>query len=107
MVSIPPEQGGSLDVDVSFDLTVLGAAASDGEFGVALRASNTTSSLGAAALTLYFSASAPYANGTRMVHVRTSQLPLPSVPAAPLPPLAVLKGERLTIRALIDRPYIE
>jgi endoglucanase len=100
---IPPGQGGSLDVEVSFDLSLL-TAGSAGEFGVALRSPNNSLS---AALTLYFNASAPDAHGTRMVHVRTTQRLNPSVPSAPLPLLPVLKGERLTVRALIDRPYIE
>ena len=104
---IPADQGGSLDVEVSFDLSEM-TAGSGGEFGVALRSPNNNSDpvLGAA-LTLYFNASAPDADGTRIVHVRTTQRLRPSVPSAPLPPLPVLKGERLTIRALIDRPYIE
>jgi len=58
-------------------------------------------------LTLYFNASAPDADGTRMVHVRSTQRLRPTVPSAPLPLLPVLKGERLAVRALIDRPYIE
>ena len=100
-LSIPPAQGGSLDLEVSFDLSSLGVAGSDGEFGVALRAQNDSSLL--AGLTLYFNASGPDADGTRMIRVRTTQHPQPTVPAAPLPLLPVLKGERLTLRALIDR----
>ena len=84
---------------MSFDLAPL-TGGSDGEFGVALRSPNSSLS---AALTLYFNASGPDADGTRMVHVRTTQHLRPSVPAAPLPLLPVLKGERLTVRALIDR----
>ena len=71
---------------------------------MALRSPNNSL---AAALTLYFSASPPDADGTRMVHTRTLQRPPPTVPAAPLPPVAVLQGERFVVRALIDRPYIE
>ena len=82
-------------VEISFDLSVLGSADSGGEFGVALR--SPTDSL-SAALTLAFNASAPDASGTRMLHVRTSGSVL-----GPLPLLTVLKGEQLTIRALIDR----
>lgn len=103
MLPIPPGQGGSLDVDVSFDLASLGASGSAGEFGVALRAPNNSLS---AALTLFFGASAPDADGTRMVQVRSTQRLRPTVPSGPLPPLPVLKGERLTVRALIDRPYV-
>lgn len=86
-------------VEVSFDLSAL-AGGSDGEFGVALRSSNMSE---AAALTLYFNASGPDADGTWLMRVRTTQHLRPSVPAAPLPLLAVLKGEQLTVRALIDR----
>ena len=86
-------------VEVSFDLSTL-TGGSDGEFGVALRSSNSSLS---AALTLYFNASGPDVDGTRMVRVRTTQHLRPSVPAAPLPLLPVLKGEQLTVRALIDR----
>ena len=86
-------------VEVSFDLAPL-TGGLDGEFGVALRSPNSSLS---AALTIYFNASGPDADGTRMVHVRTTQHLRPSVPAAPLPLLPVLKGERLTVRALIDR----
>ena len=71
---------------------------------MALRSPNNSLS---GALTLYFNASPPDADGTRMVRVRTTQRLPPSVAAAPLPLLPVLKGERLTVRALIDRPYIE
>lgn len=104
---IPPDQGGSLDVDVSFDLSQMIGTGLDGEFGVALRSPNNGSDPLSAALTLFFNASAPDADGTRMVHVRTTQRLTPTVPSAPLPLLPVLKGEQLTVRALIDRPYIE
>ena len=86
-------------VEVSFDLSSL-AGSSNGEFGVALRSSNSSLS---AALTLYFNTSGPDADGTWMVSVRTTQHLRPSVPPAPLPLLPVLKGEQLTVRALIDR----
>ncbi len=86
-------------VEVTFDLSTV-TSGSDREFGVALRSSNSSLS---AALTLYFSTSGPDADGTHMVRVRTTQHLRPSVPAAPLPLLPVLTGERLTIRALIDR----
>eukprot|EP01043_Picozoa_sp_COSAG02_P054979 COSAG02_NODE_6309_length_3665_cov_3.294448_2_plen_115_part_00 len=89
-------------VEVSFDLSSL-AGGSHGEFGVALRSSNSSLS---AALTLYFNTSGPDADGTWMVHVRTTQHLRPSVPAPPLPLLPVLKGEQLTIRALIDSAMI-
>lgn len=101
---IPADQGGSLDVDVSFDLSPFGSAGSGGEFGVALRA--PTNSL-SAALTLAFNASKPDTDGTRVLHVRCSSSAGSGSIPPPLPSLPVLKGERLTIRALIDRPYIE
>jgi hypothetical protein len=96
---VPASQGGSLDVDISVDLSTLGRGPSSGEFGVALR--SPLSSL-SAALTIAFNASAPDVDGTRWLTVRCSG----NIPA-PLPRLAVLKGEPLTVRALIDRPYIE
>ena len=97
-------QGGSLDVDVTFDLSPLGSGGSGGEFGVALR--SPTDSL-SAALTLAFNASAPDPDGTRLINIRCSSSGGEGNVPAPLPPLRVLQGERLSVRALIDRPYIE
>lgn len=107
-LAVPPDQGGSLDVEVSFDLSSLPAGGSEREFGVALRSPNNASrAISGAALTLFFKVGSPDSDGARTVHVRSTQRLAPSVPAAALPPLPVLKGEQLTVRALIDRAYIE